>query len=156
MPDRQQHLAHSDDSDKLDDLDRLFLARLERAALPDDFTTRVLASTVARTDATRAVLAWPWMMAGLAALGLLTLTGYQLGVRLAMSDAIDLLSAVLNDTGLLATAPGDVLAALGELIPWWLVTLAAISAGLVVVAAGHVVARVPTARRSGSASTAAG
>src|SRR5438876_1189454 len=47
-------------SDELDDLDRLF-ARLDRAAVPDGLTTRVLASTVGRADATRAVFAWPWL-----------------------------------------------------------------------------------------------
>ena len=41
---------------------------------------------MARSDATRAVLAWPWIVAGLAALGLLALAGYQLGVSLAASD----------------------------------------------------------------------
>ena len=53
----------------LDDVDRIF-ARLDRAPVPEAVTARVLASTVARSSATRTVLAWPWMMALLAALGL--------------------------------------------------------------------------------------
>jgi hypothetical protein len=146
MPDPQQR-RHAHDGDELDDMDRLFLGRLDRADVPDDFTGRVLASTVARTEATRAILAWPWIAAGLVAFGLLTLAGYQLGVRLAMSDGIDLVNAVFADLGLLATAPGDVLAALGEVIPWWLMALAAISAGLLVVAIGNVVAHVPARLR---------
>ena len=130
-----------------DDIDRLF-ARLDRVPAPDDLTSRVLASTVARTEATRAVLAWPWMLAGLAALGLLTLTGYQLGASLAMSDGIELVVAIAQDFGLLMTAPGEVVAALGEVIPWTLVVLAGLSAGLLILAAGHVVSRAPTSMRT--------
>ena len=125
-----------------DDIDRLF-ARLDRVPAPDDLPARVLASTVARTEATRAVLAWPWMLAGLAALGLLTLTGYQLGVSLAMSDGLELVAALVEDFGLLVTAPGEVAAALGEVIPWTLVVLAGLSAGLLILAAGNVVSRAP-------------
>jgi hypothetical protein len=128
----------------LDDVDRLF-ARLDHAPVPEDLTARVLASTVARTEATRAVLAWPWMLAGLAALALLTVTGYQLGVTLAMSDGLELVGALFEDLGLLMTAPGDVIAALGEVIPWTLIVLAGVSAGLLILAAGHVVSRTPTA-----------
>ncbi|HEV7666825.1 MAG TPA: hypothetical protein VGQ62_25045 [Chloroflexota bacterium] len=146
MSDPTPHL-HSRNPDELDDIDRLFLRRLDRAEVPDDFTGRVLASTVARTRATRVILAWPWIAAGLVAFGLLTLAGYQLGVRLATSDGIDLVSAVAGDLGLLVTAPGDVLAALSEIIPWWLMAVAAVSAGLLVVAVGNVVARVPVGFR---------
>jgi hypothetical protein len=130
-----------------DDIDRLF-ARLDRVPAPEDLTARVLASTVARTEATRAVLAWPWMLAGLAALGLLTLTGYQLGASLAMSDGLELVSALVEDFGLLTTAPGEVAAAVGEVIPWSLVALAGLSAGLLIVAAGHVVSRTPMSMRT--------
>jgi hypothetical protein len=130
-----------------DDIDRLF-ARLDRVPAPEDLTARVLASTVARTEATRAVLAWPWMLAGLAALGLLTLTGYQLGASLAMSDGLELVAALVEDFGLLTTAPGEVAAALGEVIPWTLVVLAGLSAGLLIVAAGHVVSRAPMSMRT--------
>jgi len=126
-----------------DDIDRLF-AHLDRAAVPDDLTARVLADTVARTEATRAVFAWPWMLAGLAALGLLTLTGYQLGVNLAATDGLELVGALFEDLSLLMTAPGDVVAALGEVIPWGLVVLAGVSAGLLILAAGHVVSRAPS------------
>ena len=127
-----------------DDVDRL-LARLDRAPVPDDLTARVLARTIVRAEATRAVLAWPWLLAGLGALGLLTLAGYQLGVSLARNDGLELVAALLGDAGLLTTAPGDVVAALGEVVPWGLIVIAAVSALLVILAAGHVVARVPAA-----------
>jgi hypothetical protein len=122
---------------ELDDVDRLF-ARLDRAPVPDDLTARVLSNTVARTSATRAVLAWPWMIASLAALGALTIAGYELGASLASSDGLELLTAILGDTGLLATAPGDVLAALGEVVPWTLVAIAGLSAALLVLASGNI------------------
>ena len=130
-----------------DDVDRLF-ARLDRVPVPEDLTARVLASTVARSEATRAVLAWPWMLAGLAALGLLTLTGYQLGASLAMSDGLELVAALVEDFGLLTTAPSEVVAALGEVIPWTLVVLAGLSAGLLIVAAGNIVSRTPISMRT--------
>src|SRR5690349_5200593 len=119
--------------DELDDVDRLF-ARLDRALVPDDLTARVLSSTVARSDATRTVLAWPWMIAMLAALGVLTIAGYNLGASLAASDGLEVVAAVLGDTGLLTTAPGDVFAALGEVVPWTLVAAAGISAALLILA----------------------
>jgi hypothetical protein len=133
--------------DQLDDVDRLF-ARLDRMPVPDDLTARVLASTVARTEATRAVLAWPWMAAGLAALGLLALAGYQLGASLATGDGLELVGALFDDLGLFTTAPGDVVAALGEVIPWGLVVVAGLSAALVILAAGNVVSRAPTQLRT--------
>ncbi len=129
-------------TDAQDDVDRLF-ARLDRATVPDELTARVLACTVARSEATRAVFAWPWMVAGLTALALLSVAGYQLGVSLAASDGIELVSALLDDLGLVATAPGDVLAALGEVIPWGLVALAGLSAALLILAAGNIVSRDP-------------
>jgi len=134
-------------TDQFDDVDRLF-ARLDRQAVPDDLTARVLSSTVARTNAARAVLAWPWMVAGLAALGVLTIAGYQLGASLATSDGLELLAAVFGDLGLLETAPGDVLAALGEIIPWTLVVMAGVSAALLILAVGNVVSRVPDTIRT--------
>lgn len=130
-----------------DDLDRLF-ARLDRAPVPSDLTARVLASTVARADSTRAVFAWPWIVAGLAALALLAAAGYQLGMSLAASDGLELIAAVFDDVGLLATAPGDVIAALGEVIPLSLIALAGVSATLLVLAAGHAVSRVPVSLRT--------
>jgi hypothetical protein len=130
-----------------DDVDRLF-ARLDRAAVPDDLTSRVLASTVACPAATRAVFAWPWMAAALGALALLAAAGYQLGASLAASDGLVLVAALIDDLGLVATAPGDVLAALGEVVPWTLVALAGLSAALLILAAGHLVSRGPAAWRT--------
>jgi hypothetical protein len=134
-------------SEQLDDVDRLF-ARLDRAPVPEAFTARVLANTVARSNATRMVLAWPWMVAALAALGLLCLAGYQLGASLASGDGLELVAALFDDMRLITTAPGDVAAALGEVIPWSLVALAAVGAGLLVLAAGHVVSRAPAPQRT--------
>jgi hypothetical protein len=130
-----------------DDVDRLF-ARLDRAPVPDQLTVRVLASTVERTNATRAVLAWPWMVAGLAALGVLTTAGYQLGANLAASDGLELVAAIVGDIGLVTTAPGDVFAALGEVIPWTLVITAGVSAALLILAVGHLVSRTPASLRT--------
>jgi hypothetical protein len=84
------------------------------------------------------------MLAGLAALGALVIAGYQLGATLASSDGLELVTAVLGDLGLFTTAPGDVLAALNEVIPWTLVAFAAFSAALLIVAAGNLVSRAPT------------
>ncbi|SRR6266851_4228570 len=135
------------DCDELDDVDRLF-ARLDRAPVPEDLTARVLASTVARTNATRAALVWPWMMAGLAALGVLTIAGYQLGANLAATDGLDLIAAIFGDMGLLTTAPGDVFAALSEVIPWTLVIAAGGSAALLILAVGQLVTRTPASLRA--------
>ena len=143
MNDPYQRIPHN----SLDDVDRLF-ARLERAPVPDDLTARVLANTVAKTNAARMVLAWPWMLAGLAALGVLTIAGYQLGVSLAASDGLELVSAIVGDLGLLETAPGDVFAALNEVVPWTLVVMAGVSAALLIMAAGHAVSRVPVQLRA--------
>ena len=133
--------------DEFDDVDRLF-ARLDRAPVPDDLTARVLSSTVERTNATRAVLAWPWMIASLAALGVLTLAGYELGASLASTDGLELVTAIFGDMGLLTTAPGDVLAALGEVVPWTLLAMAGLSATLLILAAGHIVSRTPGSLRA--------
>lgn len=133
-----------------DDVDRLF-ARLDRAAVPDDLTARVLSSTVERTSAARAVLAWPWVVAGVLALGLLTMAGYELGANLATSDGLELMSALLTDYGLLATAPGDVLAALNEVVPWTLVVMAVVSAALLTLAVGNIVSRAPRSMRARNA-----
>jgi hypothetical protein len=121
-----------------DDVDRLF-ARLDRAPAPDDLTARVLSNTVERTNATRAALAWPWMLAGVLALAVLAIAGYQLGASLADSDGLELVGAVVTDFGLLTTAPGDVLAALNEVVPWTLVATAGVSAALLILAAGNIV-----------------
>ena len=126
--------------DNADDVDRLF-ARLEHAPVPDDLTARVLASTVARANAPRAVFAWPWIVAGLAAAGLLTIAGYGLGASLASNDGLDLLAGIVGDLGLVATSPGDVLAALVEVMPWSLIVLACVSATMLNFAAGKVMSR---------------
>jgi hypothetical protein len=131
----------------LDDVDRLF-ARLDRAQVPEALMARVLASTVARSNATRMVLAWPWMVAVVAALGLLCMAGYQLGASLASNDGLELVGALFDDLGLFTTAPGDVAAALSEVIPWSLVALAVVGAGLLVLATGHVVSRAPAPQRT--------
>jgi hypothetical protein len=123
-----------------DDVDRLF-ARLERAGVPDDLTARVLASTVARAQPGSA-LVWPWLLAGLGAIVLLAMAGYLLGASLAASDGLDIIEALTGDLGLLTTSPGDVFAALGEVIPWSLVALAGVSAALLNWAAGRVATRV--------------
>jgi hypothetical protein len=125
-----------------DDVDRLF-ARLERATVPNDLTARVLSNTVARGDAARRVLAWPWTLAAAAALAMLTITGYELGASFAANSGLELLTAILSDAGLLATDPGDVLAAVGEIIPWSLLALAGVSAALLTLAAGNLVSRGP-------------
>ena len=143
MHDPHQHHPNTEP----DDIDRLF-ARLDRAPVPDDLTARVMASTVVRSNATRAALAWPWMLAGLAALGALSMAGYQLGASLASSDGLELVAAILGDVGLLTTAPGDVFAALGEVIPWTLALTAGLSAALLILAVGNVVSRSPTALRT--------
>jgi hypothetical protein len=123
-----------------DDIDRLF-AHLDRAPVPTDLTARVLASTVGRANAAQTVLVWPWMLACLAALGVLAIAGYELGASLASSDGLDLVSAVFGDFGLLTRAPGDVLAAIGEVIPWTVLGMAGLSAALLILAAGNVRAR---------------
>jgi hypothetical protein len=146
MHEHDPQSSHFDDAYP-DDVDRLF-ARLDRAPVPDDLTARVLSSTVERSTATRAVLAWPWMAAGLLALGVLTIAGYELGASLATSDGLELFGAVFSDFGLLTTAPGDVLAAFNEVVPWTLVVLAGVSAALLVLAAGNVVSRNPGSLRA--------
>jgi hypothetical protein len=125
-----------------DDIDRLF-DRLDRAPVPENLTARVLSSTVARTSATRPRLAWPWMLACLAALGVLAIAGYELGAALAASDGLEVLAAVFTDVTLLATAPGDVLAALTEVIPWTLVGLAGLSTALLILSLRRFQAVLP-------------
>src|SRR2546423_1099678 len=106
-------------TEPLDDIDCLF-TRLDRAPLPDGFTAQVLARTSA---APRRPLVWPWLLAGLAAMALLGVAGYLAGQSLASSDGLELLEAILGDTSLLISAPGDALAAIGEVIPWRIVGL---------------------------------
>ncbi len=146
MHEPPRHTSQFDNSYP-DDVERLF-ARLDRAPVPDDLTARVLSSTVARTSASRAALAWPWMLAALLALAVLAVAGYELGASLADSDGLELVGAVFTDLGLWTTAPGDVLAALNEVVPWTLVALAGVSAALLVLAAGNLVSRGSGALRA--------
>jgi hypothetical protein len=125
-------MSHFDESP--DELDRLF-ARLERAPVPPDLTARVLASTVERRADRR--LAWPWLAAGLTALGVVAVAGYLLGASLAASDGLDLLEAIGSDLSLLSVDPGDVITALAEVVAWPLVLLGAASAALVTWALGR-------------------
>ena len=129
---------------EFDEIDRLF-ARLDHAPVPADLTARVLASTVARGDPTRTVLAWPWLLAATGALAGLALAGYQLGISLGASDGLELILAVFGDLGLLTTAPGDTLAALSEVIPWTLFAIAGLSAAVLILAVGQIVSRGPGA-----------
>jgi hypothetical protein len=131
----------------MDDVDRLFV-RLDRAAVPDDLTARVLASTVARKSTTRAIRAWPWMLAALVALGVLIIAGYDFGASLATSDGLTVFAAIFSDLSLLTVAPGDVLAALNEVMPWTVVGAAGVSATLLVLAAGHLASRGSTSLRA--------
>lgn len=123
-----------------DDVDRLF-ARMDRAPVPVDLTSRVLASTVVRDQARQRALDWPWLVAAFCAMGALALAGYLLGAQLAASDGLDLLEGVAGDLSLLASAPGDILLALAEVVPLGLVGLAAASLALLVWAAGHIVSQ---------------
>ena len=100
--------------------------------MPAGFAEGVLARTEARPSP------WLWLVAGLMSLAVLTLSGYQLGANLASTDGLDLLGAVLSDASLLTTAPGDVVAALDEVIPWGQLLLAALSAACVIWSAGRL------------------
>ena len=115
-----------------DDADRLF-ARLEAAPVPPQFTRGVLARTVGRPHP------WPWLMAGLASLVLLALAGHQLGADLANGEGLELIEAIIGDVSLIATAPGDILAALTDVVPWGLVLVAGLSAACVTWVVGRVV-----------------
>jgi hypothetical protein len=138
---------HDELHDK-DDIDRLF-ARLDRAGVPDAFTARVLAQTVGKRNA-RTSLAWPWLVAGLGALALLSMTGYLLGASLEASDGLELLVALFGDVGLVLTAPGEVVAVVSDVVPWGLVGLAGLSAAFLVWAVGNVVSRTAVAERQGA------
>jgi hypothetical protein len=117
-----------------DDVDRLF-ARLERAPAPPDLTARVLARTVGPERARR--LIWPWCVAGLLGVLGVLVAGYLVGATLASSDGLDVIAGVVTDFTLLTVAPGDVLAAVGEVVPWPLVGVAGLSAALLTWASGH-------------------
>ena len=133
-------------SDAPDDVDRLF-ARLERASVPAELTASVLASTTGRATASaRQTWAWPWVLVACVAVGTLAFAGYLLGVSIVEAGGLPLVEALLGDMGLVAVAPGDVIAALGEVIPMELVVVAGISAGALVWAAGQIAAA--TSRRS--------
>ena len=133
------------DTDNPDDVDRLF-ARLERAPVPPDLAARVLARTVGVEPAMTRSLAWPWLAAGLVALVALAVAGYLLGATLAATDGLDVLEAIAGDLSLIAVAPGDVLAAVWEVVPWPLVVIAASGAALLSWAAARAVAAPRPAR----------
>jgi hypothetical protein len=130
--------------DAPDDVDRLF-ARLEPVRAPADLTARVLANTVARGEPATIVL-WPWLVATLGALAALVAAGYLVGAQLATSEGLALVEAVFGDASLLTGAPGDVLAAIAQLMPSGLVVLTLGSAALVVWSAGHLVSVRPRPR----------
>ena len=133
-------------SDAPDDVDRLF-ARLERASVPADLTANVLASTTGRAaSSARQAWAWPWVLVACVAVGTLSLVGYLLGASIVEAGGLPLVEALLDDLGLVAVAPGDVLAALGEVVPMELVVVAGLSAALLVWAAGRI-ATSTTGRR---------
>jgi hypothetical protein len=128
------------DTDTPDDVDRLF-ARLERAPVPPDLTARVLARTVGvQPTVARSRVAWPWLAAGLVALVALAVAGYLLGATLAATDGLDVLEAIAGDLSLIAVAPGDVLAAVWEVVPWPFVIVAGGGAAFLSWAAARAVA----------------
>jgi hypothetical protein len=137
-----------------DDLDRLF-TRLDTSPPPVDFTACVLSQTVhmpQRQAARRGARFWGAVaLVSLLALGA---SGYFVGTQLATSDGLLLIRALSDDFSLLVSAPGDVVAVLGESIPWALVVLATFCAGVLTWAAGQVAAALthapsPASRASG-------
>jgi hypothetical protein len=125
--------------DPPDDVDRLF-ARLERAPVPAELTTRVLGSTVGQPRLVSTIV-WPWLLATVGGLVGLAGAGYLLGAQLATSAGLDLVEALFNDSTLVASAPGDVLAALAGELPWSLLLVGAACLVLVLWAGGHVLAQ---------------
>jgi hypothetical protein len=140
---QKPHVAH----DQPDDIDALFTQHLHRADVPEDFTQRVLASTVKRQEK-HSAFAWPWTVVGLAALTVLVMAGYSVGAALGGSSGLDVLNAVVSDLGLLTAMPDEVLAAFAAVIPWWLIAISAVSAVFLVVAVANVVTRGSSALRS--------
>src|SRR5262249_3720431 len=121
-----------------DDVDRLF-ARLETAPVPAELTARVLSSTVGQPRPLSTIV-WPWLLATVGGLVGLAGAGYLLGAQLATSPGLDLVEALFDDTTLVASAPGDVLAALSVEVPWSLLLVAAACLALVLWAGGRVLA----------------
>src|SRR5690242_4298963 len=110
----EQRMLPPDDTP--DDVDRLF-ARLETAPVPADLTARVLRSTLGQPRLLSTIV-WPWLLATVGGLVGLAGAGYLLGAQLATSPGLDLVEALLDDGTLVASAPGDVLAALAGEVPW--------------------------------------
>ncbi len=127
-----------------DDVDRLF-ARLETALVPADLTARVLRSTVGQPRLLSTIV-WPWLLATVGGLVGLAGAGYLLGAQLATSPGLDLVEALLDDGTLVASAPGDVLAALAGDVPWSLLLVGAACLVLVLWAGGHVLAQAAPLR----------
>jgi hypothetical protein len=125
--------------DSPDDVDRLF-ARLETAPVPAEVTARVLGSTVGQPRLLSTIV-WPWLLATVGGLVGLAGAGYLLGAQLATSPGLDLVEALLDDGTLLASAPGDVLAALVGEVPWSLLLVGAACLVLVLWAGGHALAQ---------------
>lgn len=144
------------DQSQPDDVDTLF-AQLAPAPVPPDLAARVLERTVGTRGArVRVVQRWVWLVA-LSAGASLALSGYLLGGEMAASGSLELLLAVAANVDLLLTMPGDVVGALEDTVPWAMVLLAAVSAALLVWAAGLVARPVGEGRASsGSLGTEAG
>lgn len=121
-----------------DDVDRLF-TRMDALAPPADFTARVLSQTVltSRTQADRRAAALWGLVACVCLLGL-GVSGYVVGTQFASADGLLLIQAISDDVSLLALAPGDVMGALSESVPWALVIVSGLCAGVLSWAAGQV------------------
>lgn len=139
-----------DADEPMDDVDRLF-ARLDRPAAPPDLTARVLARTVHAAPApVQDTRLWPWVLAAFAAIALLAFSGYEIGVLMASSDGLDVLTAVTGDLSIWSLAPGDALAAVVEVIPWPLVGLAGACAAALVWLSGEIASRLSRGLSDGS------
>lgn len=142
------------DESQPDDVDRLF-GRLAPAPVPPDLAARVLERTVGASAArTRTVQPWVWLVA-LGAGASLALTGYLLGGEMAASGSLDLVLALAANGDLLLAMPGDVVGALEDTVPWAMVVLAAVSAALLVWAAGLVARPLGEDRAAGHLGTEA-
>lgn len=148
-------LSPSGDRSQPDDVDRLF-AHLAPAPVPPDLAARVLERTVGASRARgRVVQPWVWLVA-LSAGASLALTGYLLGGEMAASGSLDLLLALAANGDLLLAMPGEVVGALEDTVPWAMVLLAAISAALLVWAAGLAARPMGEGSAAGRLGTEAG
>lgn len=124
----------------VDDVDVIFAAT-ERVAPPLGFREQVLTAIAAEARVQRRI--------GLAALSVSLLAtvivSFLAGIQLGGSGFFSVLE-FLDDLSLLADAPSDIAAALGELVPWSDTALALIGLGLAATAAR--LALTPPARFS--------